>query len=157
MTSSLTLGGVGHGGMAAWRSHPESRKFAVFLEDCVAAFSSLIYIYIYIHTHTDRYIHIYIYIYTYYSASAWVVPEDSVELLGVMVVTAARRLSSAGQVLVDYIVTVAVGAATWSQGSKIWKMVVCKLYIFNSLALYYIINMPPYLIASYELYIHTHR
>ena len=50
-------------------------------------------------------------------------PKDSIELLGVMVVTAARRLSSAGQVLVDYIVTVAVGAATWSQGSgKIWKI-----------------------------------
>ena len=52
-----------------------------------------------------------------------------------MVVTAARRLSSAGQVLVDYIVTVAVGAATWSQGSKIWKVVVYKLYIM--VALYY--------------------
>lgn len=56
-----------------------------------------------------------------------------------MVVTAARRLSSAGQVLVDYIVTVAVGAATWSQGSKIWKVVVYKLLykLYIMVALYY--------------------
>lgn len=41
--------------------------------------------------------------------------QDAIELLGVAVASAARRLSSAGQVIVDYIATVALGAAPWRE------------------------------------------
>lgn len=45
--------------------------------------------------------------------------QDAIELLGVATSrSAARRLSSAGQVIVDYIATVALGAVPWRENFK---------------------------------------
>ena len=66
--------------------------------------------------------------------------KDAVELLGFSVVTGnARRLSSAGQLMVDYLLTVAVGAAARNQQQqyleKRWEKMSshlqrCTVYIY---------------------------